>query len=60
MSAKEAVYRNILNENFVISLPDYNLIPSIDKANRTLNNVTLNGTLTGAIQIVDIKITVTV
>ena len=47
------------NPPFTISVPKAVDIPSIDKAARTLNGVTFQATLTGAIHAVNINGTVT-
>ena len=44
----------VQNGGYIITLPDYDLIPSADKTNRILNNVGFTAWLTGAIHVVNI------
>lgn len=59
-SLQEAVLRGIINQDFVITVPDILNVSSANKAARLLTNVNFTATLTGAIQNVVINGSVTV
>ncbi len=59
-SLQEAVLRGIINQDFVITVPDILNVSHVDKVARRLTNVKFTATLTGAIQNIVINGSVTV
>ncbi len=59
-SLQEAVIRGIINQDFIITVPDMLNISLVDKAARVLRDVKFTATLTGAIQNIIINGSVTV